>query len=142
MMMHVDRALALKFLRFCVVGGMSTLAFSVLTWQAVSQLRMDPTWATVACYLVLVPPNFFAHRSFTFVSQGHISREALRFMALHAFNLLLSTLGMKFIADVLHQDYRWGILFSAVVVPLVVFVVMNFWVFRPRPDRKATPPSL
>ncbi len=141
-MMRINRPLTLKFLRFCVVGGLSTLAFSLLTWLAVSRLRMDPTWATVVCYLVLVPPNFFAHRNFTFVSQGHVSREGLRFIALHAFNLLLSTLGMKLITDVLNQDYRWGILFSAVVAPVIVFMVMNFWVFRPRADSQATPPSL
>ncbi|WP_314103173.1 GtrA family protein [uncultured Stenotrophomonas sp.] len=141
-MMQVDRSLVLKFLRFCVVGGLSTAAFSLLTWLAVSRLGMDPTWATVACYLVLVPPNFVAHRSFTFVSQGHISREGLRFVCLHAFNLTLSTLGMKFITDVLGQDYRWGIAFSAVIVPVIVFIVMNYWVFRPhRADDPTAPPS-
>ncbi|WP_315387402.1 GtrA family protein [uncultured Stenotrophomonas sp.] len=137
----LDRTLAIKFLRFCVVGGLSTLAFSLLTWLSVSQLKMNPTWATVLCYLVLVPPNFFAHRNFTFVSQGHISREGLRFVALHAFNLTLSTVGMKLITDFFHQDYRWGIVFSALVVPVVVFVVMNFWVFRPGPDSETTRPS-
>jgi len=141
-MIGLDRTLLLKFLRFCVVGGLSTVAFSVLTLLAVSQLGMDPTWATVASYLVLVPPNFIAHRSFTFVSKGHISREGLRFVCLHAFNLTLSTLGMKLITDVLGQDYRWGIVFSAIVVPLVVFIVMNYWVFRPQHgDDHAAPPS-
>ncbi|QNR97811.1 GtrA family protein [Stenotrophomonas sp. 169] len=138
----LDRSLTLKFLRFCVVGGLSTLAFSLLTWLAVSELHMEPTWATVLCYLVLVPPNFLAHRNFTFVSRGHISREGRRFVALHAFNLLLSTLGMKLITDVFHKDYRWGIVFSAVVVPVVVFVLMNRWVFPRRPDSQTTPPSL
>ncbi|RLK51910.1 putative flippase GtrA [Stenotrophomonas rhizophila] len=140
-MMQADRALVMKFLRFCVVGGISTVAFSVLTWLAVSRLGMDPTWATVACYLLLVPPNFFAHRSFTFVSSGHISREGMRFICLHAFNLTLSTVGMKLIADVFGLDYRWGIAFSAVIVPVVVFIVMNYWVFRPQRDDHAVPPS-
>ncbi len=141
-MIELDRALVFKFLRFCVVGGLSTAAFSVLTWLAVSRLGMDPTWATVACYLLLVPPNFIAHRSFTFVSKGHISREGLRFICLHAFNLTLSTLGMKLITDVLGQDYRWGIAFSAVMVPVIVFIVMNYWVFRPQNgDDPAAPHS-
>lgn len=130
-MAPAHRALALKFIRFCVVGGLSTVCFSVLTWLGVSQLRMDPTWATVVSYLLLVPPNFLAHRNFTFVSQGHLSKEGLRFVTLHAFNLGLSTLGMKIITDVLGHDYRWGIAFSAAVVPVVVFIVMNYWVFRP-----------
>jgi len=141
-MIQVDRSLILKFMRFCVVGGLSTVAFSALTWLAVSQGGMDPTWATVACYLILVPPNFVAHRSFTFVSKGQVSREGLRFICLHAFNLTLSTLGMKLITDVFGQDYRWGIAFSAVMVPLIVFVVMNYWVFRPHHDGdRTTPPS-
>lgn len=137
----VRRALALKFIRFCVVGGLSTACFSLLTWLAVSRLQMDPTWATVMSYLVLVPPNFLAHRNFTFVSKGHLSREGLRFIVLHAFNLGLSTLGMKVVTDVLGQDYRWGIAFSAVVVPVVVFVVMNYWVFRHPNGTSTIPPS-
>jgi putative flippase GtrA len=141
-MIQIDRTLLLKFLRFCLVGGISTVAFSLLTWLAVSQLGMDPTWATVVCYLILVPPNFVAHRSFTFVSSGHISREGLRFICLHAFNLTLSTLGMKLITDVLDRDYRWGIGFSAVMVPVIVFIVMNYWVFPPHHGNGRTvPPS-
>ncbi|NMI20701.1 GtrA family protein [Xanthomonas hortorum pv. pelargonii] len=124
------RALAARFLRFCIVGGASTVAFSALTWLAVSKLGMQPTMATALCYLVLVPINFVAHRSFTFVSSGHLSSEGLRFILLHSFNLALSIIGMGVAVNSLHLHYAWGIAFSAVVVPVVVFLVMNFWVFN------------
>ncbi|AOD15868.1 GtrA family protein [Xanthomonas fragariae] len=123
-------ALAARFLRFCIVGGTSTLAFSALTWLAVSKLGMKPTIATALCYVVLVPINFVAHRSFTFVSSGHLSSEGLRFILLHSFNLALSIIGMNVAVNSLHLHYAWGIAFSAVVVPVVVFLVMNFWVFK------------
>ncbi len=141
-MAPAKRALALKFIRFCVVGGLSTLCFSALTWLAVSQLHMDPTLATVCSYLLLIPPNFLLHRNFTFVSQGHLSKEGGRFLMLHAFNLGLSTAGMKIITDMLGHDYRWGIVFSALVVPVVVFIVMNYWVFRSHNGTPNSPPTL
>ena len=130
MNLFLSDGLAGRFLRFCLVGGISTLSFAALTWLAVEALQLEPEVATVACYLVLVPWNFLAHRNFTFVSSGKISSEGLRFLLLHSLNLGLSSAGMAVAVRLLHIDYRWGIAFSAVAVPVIVFVVMNYWVFR------------
>ncbi len=128
---HQAKQLAGKLVRFGAVGGTSTLLFSVLTWLLVSKGGMHPVLATVVAYLLL-PPNFIAHKYFTFASKGQVSTESTRFLLVHGLNIALSAGGMAIISQA-SLDYRWGILFSAIAVPIIVFVVMNAWVFRAAP---------
>ncbi len=121
-----------KLVRFGVVGGTSTVLFAGLTWLMVEKSGMHPVLATVAAYLVLLAPNFLAHKYFTFGSNGEVARESGKFLVVHGLNIALSAGGMAVVSQA-QLDYRWGILFSAIAVPIIVFVVMNFWVFRVSP---------
>ncbi|MGN7837793.1 GtrA family protein [Stenotrophomonas sp. 22385] len=121
-----------KLVRFGAVGGTSTVLFAGLTWLMVEKSGMHPVLATVAAYLVLLAPNFLAHKYFTFGSNGEVARESGKFLVVHGLNIALSAGGMAVVSQA-QLDYRWGILFSAIAVPIIVFVVMNFWVFRVSP---------
>ncbi|WP_313457074.1 GtrA family protein [Stenotrophomonas sp.] len=126
------RELAGKLIRFGAVGGTSTLLFAVLTWLLVDKSGMHPVLATVVAYLLLLAPNFAAHKYFTFGSKGEVASESGKFLVVHGLNIGLSAGGMAVISHA-QLDYRWGILFSAIAVPVIVFIVMNFWVFRVSP---------
>lgn len=121
-----------KVVRFGAVGGTSTLLFAALTWLMVEKTGMHPVLATVVAYLLLLAPNFLAHKYFTFGSTGEVARESGKFLVVHGLNIGLSAGGMAVISQA-QLDYRWGILFSAIAVPVIVFIVMNFWVFRVSP---------
>ncbi len=126
------RELVGRLIRFGAVGGASTVVFALLTWALVDRLGMHPVLATVAAYMLLLLPNFAAHKYFTFGSKGEVARESGKFLVVHGLNIGLSAGGMAAISHA-QLDYRWGILFSAVAVPVIVFIVMNFWVFRVSP---------
>lgn len=126
------RELAGKLIRFGAVGGTSTVVFAVLTWLLVDRAGMHPVLATVVAYLLLLAPNFAAHKYFTFGSKGEVASESGKFLVVHGLNIGLSAGGMAVISHA-QLDYRWGILFSALAVPVIVFIVMNFWVFRVSP---------
>lgn len=128
------KSLAGKLIRFGAVGGTSTLLFALLTWLLVDKAGMHPVLATVVAYLLLLAPNFLAHKYFTFGSKGEVARESGKFLVVHGLNIGLSAGGMAVISHA-QLDYRWGILFSAIAVPVIVFIVMNFWVFRIAPER-------
>jgi len=123
------KKLAGKLIRFGAVGGTSTLLFAALTWLLVGRSGMHPVVATVVAYLLLLAPNFLAHKYFTFGSKGEVASESGKFLVVHGLNIGLSAGAMAIISQA-QLDYRWGILFSAIAVPIIVFIVMNFWVFR------------
>ncbi|MNU49379.1 GtrA-like protein [compost metagenome] len=126
------KQLAGKLIRFGAVGGISTVLFSLLTWWLVSKENLHPVLATVVAYLLLLAPNFVAHKYFTFGAKGETARQSGKFLVVHGLNIGLSAGGMAVISQ-LSLDYRLGILFSAIAVPVIVFIVMNFWVFRVAP---------
>lgn len=128
------RNLLWKLIRFGLVGGTSTLLYAGLTWLAVEHAGLRPTWAACLAYLVLIPPNFIAHRYFTFGSQGNVRHESGRFAIIHGLNLSLSVGGMALV-EAMRIDYRFGIAFSAIMVPVIVFLLMNLWVFRHQQSR-------
>ena len=121
--------LAGKIIRFGAVGGTSTVLFALLTWLMVEKIDIHPVLATILAYLLLLPPNFAAHKYFTFASKGKVASESAKFLFVHGLNIGLSAGGMAAITYA-QLDYRWGIVFSAVAVPIIVFIVMNAWVFR------------
>lgn len=118
-----------KLFRFGLVGGGSTTLFSILTWYFSKATYLTPVTAVVVAYLLLLPLNFLAHKYFTFNSTGATISESKKFALMHSLNLALSTAGMAVIARA-GLDIRWGIGFSAIAVPIIVFVTMNCWVFR------------
>lgn len=131
--------IALKLLRFALVGGTSTLCFAGLAWFLVEKCGVGPKMATVLAYVALLIPNFAAHRWFTFASKNDPRTEWLRFALLHALNIALSVGGMAAVVDLIGLDYRWGIALSSVLVPLIVFLILNFWVFPQKPPGASSP---
>jgi putative flippase GtrA len=126
------RELVGRLVRFGAVGGASTVLFAILTWLLVERGGMHPVLATVLAYLLLLAPNFVAHKYFTFGSKGEVASESGKFLVVHGLNISLSAGGMALISHA-QLDYRLGIAFSSVAVPIIVFIVMNFWVFRIAP---------
>lgn len=119
-----------KVLRFACVGGVSTVAYGVLTLAAVELLGLGPLAATVLGYLLVIPINFLLHRSFTFRSDNSVEREAPRFLLVHGGNIAASIATMYVAVNLLRIDYRWGVGATMTLVPVLMFLVLDGWVFR------------
>ena len=118
-----------KLLRFAIVGGLSTLLHAALTWCLVSLLHAAPVAATVAGYLLAIPPNFLLQRNFAFRANAAIRRQLPRFLLLHAANIACSAMVMRWALDS-GWSYLVGIGLVMVAIPLLSFVIMNTWIFR------------
>ena len=120
----------LRVMRFALVGGGSTLAYGIFTLVIVEWAGKQPLLATLAGYLLVIPLNYALQRLFTFRSKEAMSRELPRFLIVHGLNIAASFLTMLVVVKVLHADYRWGVGTTMVLVPALVFLAMDKWVFR------------
>jgi putative flippase GtrA len=121
-----------RFFRFLLVGGFSTLFYGVVCGFLIDRQITGPTGGAALGYLASIPLNYLLQRTFTFRSINEPTGEALRYLIVHAANFSLSTMGMYLRATVFGLDYRLGILATMVFVPILVFVMLNRWVFAQR----------
>lgn len=119
-----------KVARFALVGGISTVAYGIFTMVSIQQLALSPMIATIMGYLIAIPLNYLLQRLFTFRSKTAMKRELPRFLVVHSLNMAGSFAIMLVIVKAMHADYRWGIATTMVVVPILVFLAMDTWVFR------------
>jgi putative flippase GtrA len=127
-----QRELAQKIVRFAMVGGLSSLLYLVFTWVLVDSAAMHPVAGTVVGYLLVIPVNFLLQKHFTFRSNAAAATELPRFLFVHAMNILLSAGIMALIVSTLELAPIWGMLATVAVVPIIVFIVLDFWVFYRR----------
>lgn len=123
-------AIGPRVARFMVVGGASTIAYGVFTLAAIQIARLPPLLATVVGYGLVIPLNFVLQRNFTFRSKNETTREIPRFLLVHGMNMAASLATMLVVDKGLGLDPRWGIVATMVLVPALVFVAMDNWVFR------------
>jgi putative flippase GtrA len=121
-------------MRFGIVGGISGLIFAATTALLISEGRVDATLSSIIGYVVSMPVNFFANRSFSFRSQGNILSDAIRYTVLQVVNMAASAGAMQAATNTLGLHYLFGIAGAIVLVPLTSFLLMEVWVFG-RPAR-------
>ena len=124
------RALATKAMRFGLVGIVSAGIYAGVTVLCVSRLGLEAKVASTIGYLAALPLSFVAHRQYTFVAGGIVWREAIRFIAVHIANIGISIGTMALAVDGFDLGYGFGVAGALVLVPLVAFILMNFWVFQ------------
>lgn len=118
-----------KFFRFALIGALSSVAYGVFTVLWVELIGLEPLPATILGYLLAIPLNFVLQRGFAFRVTKPNGSELPRFLVVHGASILFSILLMFIATDILHAHYRFGVLLTMISVPVLVFVVMNRWVF-------------
>ncbi|MGO4551481.1 GtrA family protein [Lysobacter sp. 2RAF19] len=126
-------AVAGRFVRFAMVGGATTLFYGVLAWALVEHASIAPVPASVLAYVASVPLNFLLQRGFAFRSENRVQRDLPRYLLVHAGNIAASAAVMHVVVSVLHAAYLWGVVATMTFVPVVVFFLLDRWVFKRLP---------
>ncbi len=126
-----EQPLAAKILRFAATGAVSSLVFGLVTLAALHGLSLSPLSATLTGYLAVLPLSFMGHRRLTFRSDGVLAPEFGRFCVSFIAGLLASLLAMHAVTAWMGLTPVYGIALAILVVPVISFVIMSVWVFRP-----------
>jgi putative flippase GtrA len=115
--------------RFAVLGGASTALYIGLVWLGTSVLHIPPLLMNIIGYLAVLPINFILHRNFTFVAHFAIARQIQRFLIVHSFNLITSSL-VYVVTDLFNAPTFVAIIGVCIIVPVCQFLALDLWVFR------------
>jgi putative flippase GtrA len=116
--------------RFTLVGAAATATYLlVANFLMINELTDQPETASIWAYLAGIVVSFVGQSRVTFrlrkTNRGHVAR----FLTLSLAGLLVSfysVLGCRYLGVAVW----WGTVATAVLVPIVSFVLMKLWVFR------------
>ena len=120
-----------QFARFAMVGGIATLIQYAVLLALVQLAGLNPVWASAIGYALSAVLNYLMNYRYTFRSQAHHGRAALKFVTIAGLGLLLNSLVM---AGLIRADAHY---LAAQVVATAVVLLWNFfgaryWTFRTR----------
>lgn len=118
-----------RVLRFAVLGAVSTAMYAGIVWLGTSLLHVPPLLMNVIGYLAVLPVNFVLHRNWTFIARSAAAGQILRFVIVHGFNIMTSSL-VYVIADLFNASTAVAIIGVCFVVPACQFLALDQWVFR------------
>jgi putative flippase GtrA len=119
-----------KFIKFAAVGLLSSGIYAVVVVLSIQYGSIDPRVASIIGYLTALPINFYLQREITFSSDGAIGRQALRFFALHAINMMVATGIMYLSATIMDLPPLVGVATVIMILPLLQFILLDNWVYR------------
>jgi putative flippase GtrA len=119
-----------KLVRFAVSGCLSSGFFAVVVLVLSRYTHYDSRAISVVGYLAALPLNFILHREYTFLSEGRIAYQVVRFAMLHASNILVTVAIMHILVVAAGLPVLVGILGVVAVIPLIQFFIMEQWIFK------------
>lgn len=122
------RALLPKLTRFGIIGVSSAILYAVTVSIAVEWLLWTPMAANGAGFVVATLNSYFGHKILTFGSVAQHQRTAPRFL-LQACVGYAGSAGITYFVNVQGLHYGIGIAVVVGILPMINFVVLQFWVF-------------
>ncbi|MGQ0456439.1 MAG: GtrA family protein [Hyphomicrobium sp.] len=118
-----------RLFRFAVTGGVASVIYAVVTLALIDELQLASPLASVLGYLAAIPVSFWGQKTWTFQTNGEVTKEFARFLLLQAVNILLAALVMALAIDFLGFDRRFGIAAVVVLIPIITYVCLARLVF-------------
>ena len=131
-----------RVVKFGLVGVAATVTYYVVSLTMT--LWMSVFWANLFGYGVAVFVSYYGHHRVTFAAARTAAGHRLamtRFAAATLLSLAASQGTLYFAVRVLSLPDWLGLAMVVMVVPLISFVLFQFWVFAPCPRERKPAPS-
>jgi putative flippase GtrA len=126
--MFVSKELFHKFIKYSVVGCISILIYYLTVFVLVELLGKNPLFGTAVSFIIMSYFSFLLNRKFTFGSDFSY-QKLLRFLAVSAIGFTLNFLIMYFVVNVLSLHYSIGEVVTTLIIPIINFILNNYWTF-------------
>ena len=120
-----------RILRYAAIGGVSTLIYAVLTLalSAMHGFGMPVTIASIAGYGAGAVFSYCGHRFVTFMSDGAVGFEIVRFACATALGFLVSVGLAVILTDVAGLPPLVPVAIASILVPVLNFIILRKFVF-------------
>lgn len=127
--MLITRDLFHKFIKYCFVGFICTFIYFLAVFVLVEILDRDPLLGSSLSFVIMTCFSFLLNIKYTFGSDFSASK-LLRFFIVAAVGFFLNYVIIFSIVNVLSLHYFIGELVTILVIPLINFILNNYWTFK------------
>jgi putative flippase GtrA len=128
-MMLVSKELFLKFIKYSIVGCISVLIYFLSVFVLVEHFDKDPIFASTLSFIIMTYISFLLNKKYTFGS--HFSyNQLLRFLVVSAIGFTLNFGIMYLVVNILSLHYVIGELITTLIIPIINFILNNYWTFK------------
>jgi putative flippase GtrA len=128
-MMLVSKEIFLRFIKYSVVGSLSILIYFLSVFVLVELLGKNPILGSAVSFVIMTYISFLLNRKFTFGSDFSYNK-LLRFLAVSAIGFTLNFFIMYLVVNVLSLHYSIGELVTTLIIPIINFILNNYWTFK------------
>jgi len=126
----VDNITSAPFLRFAIIGLISSGVYAVVVYLVLFFQMWGAATASAIGYLVALPTNYVGHRFFTFQSKGPTISEVPKFIFVHCINIFLSSYALYLSIDIFNFGRIFGIFLVLFFLPVSTYFLMRLFVFQ------------
>ena len=128
---NFSRLTRLRFVRFCITGGLNTLVDFGVFWCLTALLAVNPYLAQVLSYSAGILNSYCINRTWTFGSQNRFfSGEMVRFLAVNLIVLAASVGTIALFTGQLGLPVLLAKLFTTGITIVLGFALNRLLVFR------------
>lgn len=124
--------MVVQFTKFVLVGALATGTHATALIFFVELLGWNPVISTPAAFLVAVSVSYLGNFYWTFTARSGFAPRLPKFVFVQVVGMALNTAIMYAVYNVLHWDYRWGIVIAVIIVPICIFSLHKIWTFSER----------
>ena len=128
-MMIVSKELFLKFIKYSVVGCISVLIYFLSVFVLVELFDKDPIFGSTLSFIIMTFISFLLNKKYTFGSDFSYN-QLLRFLVVSAIGFTLNFGIMYLVVNVLSLHYSIGELLTTLIIPIINFILNNYWTFK------------
>ncbi|MFC7687336.1 GtrA family protein [Ureibacillus sp. GCM10028918] len=116
-------------MKYSLVGCISTLIYFLSVFILIEGMQVDPVLGSAAAFIIMTIVSFFLNVKYTFGS-SITQQKALRFMTVSAVGFILNFILIFVTVRVFDFHYFIGELVTVLVIPIVNFLLNNYWTFQ------------
>lgn len=118
-----------RLIRFTIVGALTGTVFAVFVAIFVDVFGLRESTAAGLAYVLLLLPNFLAHKRTVFRSRRPALPEWLRYLFMHCVTAGISMAIMTLATGTLLLSHWIGSIAVIAAAPVINLILMEFWVF-------------
>ncbi|WP_156290371.1 GtrA family protein [Oceanobacillus salinisoli] len=127
--MILSKSIFFKFLRYSLVGCVSTLIYFLSVFVLIELFHQDPVIGSAIAFVIMTIISFQLNKSYTFYSDFS-GIKMMRFFIVSVIGFTLNVFIIYMMVHVLTFHYLCGELLTILIIPIINFILNNYWTFK------------